>query len=67
MSEIITAIYESKATVLNAYDDLVSSGIPQEKIKIDEDKHQVQVMSPETSEPEIREILQRHQPLEVHV
>ena len=62
MPATITAVYDSADKVRNAVDDLVSTGIPREKILIDDDKSQVKVIVPETSEPEIKEILQRHQP-----
>jgi hypothetical protein len=41
-------------------------GIPQEKIRVNKDKKQVQVMGPETAEAEIEEILKRHVPIEIH-
>ncbi len=53
MAEIITAVYASTDTLKNVRDDLVSVGIPQEKIRVNEDKKQVQVMGPETAEAEI--------------
>ncbi len=65
MSEIVTAVYESEDTVTNAYDDLISTGIPSEKIRIDKDKRQIQVMTPDASEPEIVEILGRHKPVKL--
>ena len=57
MAEIITAVYASADTLKNVRDDLVSVGIPQEKIRVNKDKKQVQVMGPETAEAEIEEIL----------
>ncbi len=66
MAEIITAVYEAEDTLANVRNDLVSIGIPQEKIRVSPDKHQVQVMAPEVSDAEIREILERHQPKEIH-
>ncbi|MEA1049129.1 hypothetical protein U5801_04795 [Lamprobacter modestohalophilus] len=66
MAEIITAVYESRDTLANVRNDLISVGIPQEKIRVNPDKHQVQVMAPEVSDAEIREILERHQPKEIH-
>ncbi len=62
MTKIVTAIYASEETLVNVRDDLVSTGIPQEKIRINKDKRQVQVMSPDVTEKEIIEILQRHDP-----
>ena len=65
MAEIITAIYRSPLTVTNVVDDLASAGIPSDNIRVDEAKHQVQVMTPDVGEAEIKEILQRHQPTEL--
>lgn len=66
MAEIITAVYASVDTLTNVRNDLVSVGIPQEKIRVNKDKKQVQVMGPETAEAEIKEILKRHVPIEIH-
>ena len=66
MTEIITAVYGSRATVANVVDDLASVGIPREEIKVDNEKNQVQVMTPNVTEPEIKEILERHKPVEIH-
>lgn len=65
MAEIITAVYASEDTLANVRDDLVSTGIPQEKIRVNHDKKQVQVMSPTITEAEIEEILKRHSPIEI--
>jgi hypothetical protein len=66
MAEIIATVYASADTLANVRNDLVSVGIPQEEIRVDHDKKQVQVMSPTTAEPEIEEILNRHSPTEIH-
>lgn len=65
MTKIVTAIYASEETLVNVRDDLVSTGIPQEKIRINKDKRQVQVMSPDVTEKEIIEIMQRHAPTQL--
>ena len=65
MSDIITARYDSSTSVSNAVDDLVSTGIPNEEIRVDKAKHQVQVMIADVTHAEITEILQRHQPTEL--
>jgi hypothetical protein len=67
MAEIITAVYASADTLANVHEDLVSTGIPQEKIRVSLDKKQVQVMGPITAEAEIEEILKRHSPIEIHM
>ncbi len=66
MAEIITAIYRLPSTLTNVFDDLISSGIPEDNIRIDEAKHQVQVVTPNVGEAEITEILNRHNPTELH-
>ncbi|MCB1732667.1 MAG: hypothetical protein KDI21_19525 [Halieaceae bacterium] len=65
MAEIITAIYDSRDAVTNAHDDLIGVGIPQDNIRVDADKHQVQVSIGHVVEAEIKEILQRHNPLQL--
>ncbi|MBK1644964.1 hypothetical protein CKO25_09935 [Thiocapsa imhoffii] len=67
MAEITTAVYSSATALTNAIDDLVSTGIPQEEIRSreHEGKHEVQVLSPNVTRSEIKEILQRHDPLEL--
>lgn len=62
MSKVITAVFDSDERVTNVLDDLIGTGFPQEKIRSDKTKRQVQVMSPDTAEPEVLEILRRHQP-----
>jgi hypothetical protein len=65
MTEIVTAVYASSDTLDNVRDDLISVGIPQENIRVNRDKNQVQVIGPETVEAELEEILVRHLPIEV--
>lgn len=65
MTIIVTAVYESKETTDNVYDDLIATGIPSEEIRIEDSKHQVQVVSPNAVEAEITEILERHKPIDI--
>lgn len=65
MTRIVTAIYALEETLVNVRNDLVSTGIPQEKIRVNKDKRQVQVMSPDVTEREIIEILRRHKPTQL--
>jgi hypothetical protein len=65
MNETITASYDTVAKARNAVDDLVAVGIPAEKVFLDEERIEVKVIAPKTAEPEITEILQRHQPEKV--
>ncbi|WP_296806112.1 hypothetical protein [Thiocapsa sp.] len=69
MAEIITAVYQSHTSVVNVVNDLVATGIPQEEIhtREHEGKHEVQVLTPNVTQSEIKEILQRHQPLDLRV
>jgi hypothetical protein len=62
MATTVTAMYSSPGQVKNAREDLIASGIPQEKIYADERGLQVKVITPETGQPEILEILTRHRP-----
>ncbi len=65
MTETINATYGSIAQAKNAVDDLISTGIPREKVFLDKKALQVKVIAANVSEPEIVEILQRHQPSQV--
>jgi hypothetical protein len=65
MTELMTALYDSPEKVKKVVDDLRATGIPNEKIRIHDQKPQVQVMLGESIEPEIEEILQRHRPLDL--
>lgn len=66
MTGAVVATYKDLKTVRNVEDDLLSTGIPNEKIKVDEDHHKIRVMVPETTRAEIMEILNRHAPAEIH-
>ena len=65
MTIIIKALFDGKGPVANAYDDLISSGIPQEKIRRMNDKFVLSVMVPDATQAEIVEILKRHEPLDL--
>ncbi len=65
MTIIIKALFDGKGAVANAYDDLISSGIPQEEIRRMNDKFVLSVMAPEATQAEIVEILKRHEPLDL--
>ena len=62
----IVASYKDAKTIMNVRDDLISTGIPDEKIKVDKDFCKVRVMVAERTKPEIIEILNRHEPSEIH-
>ena len=62
----IVASYKDAWTITNVQDDLLSTGIPREKIKVDRDHLKIRVMVPEETKGEIVEILNRHEPSEIH-
>ena len=66
MTKTITGTSESADTVRNVLDDLVSTGIDREKVFADQDNKFVKVMIPDSAEHEIKEILNRHRPTELH-
>jgi hypothetical protein len=65
MTKIVTATYASAATLKNVHNDLVATGIPEDKIRVIKDKLEVQVMSPDATESEMMEILRRHEPTKI--
>jgi hypothetical protein len=64
MTETISADYGSEIQARNVVDDLTASGIPRDNIFLDLSHNRVKVMMPGVSMPEVREILQRHRPLQ---
>lgn len=66
MTRTITASYRSKDAALNALDELVADGLDREKVFFDAAKTQLKVMIPDSAAPEITEILDRHNPTEIH-
>ena len=66
MTEAIVATYDDVKTIRNVEDDLLATGIPNEKIKVDREHRKIRVMIPEVTRSEILEILNRHKPAEVH-
>ena len=66
MTNALVATYKNVRTITNVEDDLLSTGIPNEKIKIDREYRKVRVMVPDATRAEVLEILNRHEPSEVH-
>jgi hypothetical protein len=66
MTAAVVATYKDFRTVRNVEDDLLSTGIPNEKIKVDRDHRKIRVMVPDATKAEIMEILNRHEPAEIH-
>ncbi|WP_457667363.1 hypothetical protein [Thiolapillus sp.] len=64
MSKTITKTFKSHDALSNVREDLIATGIEQEQIYVDKDKNQVKVIIPADAEPEILEIMNRHQPID---
>ena len=65
MTPTVTAAYGSADKAINAYDELISEGYPREKLYFDKETHEIKVIVPDTSKPEVEEILGRHEPDEI--
>ncbi len=61
-AKVITATYASADTLKNVVDDLINIGLPSEKIFADKNSNQVKVLAAHSIEPEIIEVLNRHNP-----
>jgi hypothetical protein len=66
MTQAVVATYNDVTTVRNVEDDLRSTGIPMETIRVDNDNFKVRVTIPDATKAEVLEILKRHKPTEVH-
>ena len=66
MTDAVVATYDNVTTVKNVEDDLRSTGIPMEEIRVDNDNFKVRVTIPNATKAEVLEILNRHKPAEVH-
>jgi hypothetical protein len=66
MTEAVVATYSDVTTLKNVEDDLRSTGIPMEEIRVDNDHFKVRVTIPQATKAEVLEILNRHKPAEVH-
>ena len=66
MTTAVVATYKDVRTIGNVKDDLISTGIPNDAIKIDTEHRKVRVMAPDQTKAEIMEILNRHVPAEIH-
>ena len=62
----VVASYKDAVTIMNVRDDLFSTGIPGDTIKVDKYHLKIRVMVPEQTKSEIIEILSRHEPAEIH-
>lgn len=66
MTAALVATYKNVRAITNVEDDLLSTGIPSEKIKVDREHRKIRVMAPDATQAEIMEILNRHGPTEIH-
>jgi hypothetical protein len=66
MTDALVATFKNVRTITNVEDDLLSTGIPSEKIKVDREHRKIRVMVPDATRAEVLEILNRHEPAEVH-
>jgi len=66
MTTSVVATYKDPKAIFNVEDDLLSTGIPNDAIKIDKEHMKIRVMVPEQTKAEIIEILNRHAPAEIH-
>jgi hypothetical protein len=66
MTEAVVATYKNVRAIANVEDDLLATGIPNEKIRIDKEHRKIRVMVPDVTKSEILEILNRHDPTEIH-
>ncbi len=60
MTMTVTGTYESAAQIKNTQEDLIATGIPQEQIFVDKENYHIKVMIADATEPEIEDILKRH-------
>jgi hypothetical protein len=65
MTRTVVGTFDNLDKIRNAKEDLVATGIPQEKIFVNEVANELKVIAPDVTEREILEILQRHDPLRV--
>ena len=63
MNTTVTMSYGSLESLKNAVDDLIGVGIPQEQFYVIKKDLELKVITPKASEPEIRELLGRHNPV----
>lgn len=66
MTQALVATYKNVRAITNVEEDLLATGIPNEKIKIDMEHRKIRVFVPDDTRSEVMEILNRHMPSEVH-
>jgi hypothetical protein len=63
MNTTVTVNFGSMDSLKNAVDDLLGAGYPQEQFHVIKDELQIKVITPKVTEPEIRALLERHNPV----
>ena len=66
MTEAVVATFKDVKSIMNVEEDLLATGIPNEKIKVDKEHRKIRVFTPVETKSEVLEILNRHMPSEVH-
>ena len=66
MIDAVVATYKDGMALRNVEDDLRSTGIPMDEIRVDNDHLKIRVMIPHATKAEVLEILNRHHPAEIH-
>ena len=66
MTEAVVATFKDVKSIMNVEEDLLATGIPNEKIKVDKEHRKIRVFTPDATRAEVLEILNRHMPSEVH-
>ena len=66
MTEAVVATFKDVKSIMNVEEDLLATGIPNEKIKVDKEHRKIRVFIPDETRSEVLEILNRHMPSEVH-
>lgn len=66
MTKTVTGDFRTEDAMRNAMDDLLSVGIPREKLFMDTNQMQLKVLTPDVTAREVNEILMRHQPVKLH-
>lgn len=61
MTKSVSGTYETEDQLRNVRDDLLSSGITDEMVKVDEGSRRISVRMPDATSPNAREILERHE------
>lgn len=64
MTKALIAKYENAGAARNAHEDLIDTGFPSEQVVLNHETSQVKAVIG-ADEREVREILNRHQPIEI--